>query len=262
MLLLLACSPPAPPALAVPVGVPAVVNAEPVPVDRFLGHTALGASTDLLCPWARGEAVPDASLARWMAEKRLAWRVVEVGPAGATMDGTRDLRAATEAAASAADALAARCGTPARRDLLVVAGPDVVYADVFPTLEEGGRAGLAAWLLVSDPTPDAPPVPLRPGALLVVDVRGAAVSAADAGCVALTATSDTAWGAVLTAMDDLRARQLPLHRVSLLAGGPGAPAAPPATPAARRDVPLHAVVSALPLPNPGRCDVCGCVEPR
>jgi len=283
MVFLLACSPPAPPVLALPAAVPAVDHAESVSVDRFLAPTALGASTDVLCPWARGEAVPDASLARWMAEKRLAWRVIEVGPSGATLDGTPDLRAATDATAAAADALAARCGTAARRDVLVVAGPDVAFADVSPALVQVDRVGLSAWVLVSDTTPDAAALSLRPGALLEVHLRGDTVTGASAaggppvdgaldalaplldgaGCVRLNAASDASWGAVLTTIDSLRARQIPLHDVPLLPGGPAAPAvAPRPAEAAPTRVPLHGAVSAWPLPSPGRCDVCGCLEPK
>ncbi len=156
LLLLGACTPPAPPALSLPTGVVTVAHAESVSIDRFLAPTALGAKDDLLCPWARGEPVPDASLARWTAEKRLSWRVVEVGPGGATFDGATDLVAAATASVANAAALATRCGTPARVEALVAIAPETPAATVDLAITGLGRNGLGPlWMLVEDPTPGA-----------------------------------------------------------------------------------------------------------
>lgn len=297
MWLMFACTPPPAPALAVPANLVPVEHAESVPVGRFLGPTALGAANDLLCPWARGEPVSDASLARWFAEKRLVWRSAERGTAGA--DGASDpaLREAARVWLEDANALGERCGTPPRRDVLVAAAADLRYDDVITAAASTSREGLHPWLLVADPSPDAAPVPARlgdavtvvlgaSGANAVLFTTGAnaivgdrddpAVAAAieASGCVLVTATADVPWGAALRLADDLRARQVPLRGFGLsvpsatavaLFSVPEGPTSPPPTASHASDVTvsLHGTLAAWRLPLVVRCapseaTPCGC----
>lgn len=287
MWLLLACTPPPAPALAVPANLVAVEHAESVSVDRFLGPTALGASNDLLCPWARGEPVPDASLARWFAEKRLAWRMVERGTAGDHDSYDPALRDAARVWLEDAKALGERCGTPPRNDVLVAAGADLLYDDAITAAASTSREGLQPWLLVADPNPDAASVPARPGDAVTVLLGGSGSTAvmyqtgADAivglrddpavaaaiggsGCVVVTAAPDVSWGAALGLADDLRARHVPLRAFGL--SMPDAPATSPPSapsPASVVTVPLHGTLAAWRLPlleycAPADATPCGC----
>lgn len=146
-----ACAPPAP-TLLLPTA-PVALHAEPLELTRLLGPTALGASSEVLCPWARGEPIPDASLARWLAEKRLVFRVIEVGEvtsfAGSPLS-------AAGGVAEAARALEQRCDARISDDYLVAAGPDVAAGLVFDGIHALGKVGFATlWLLVTGLSADA-----------------------------------------------------------------------------------------------------------
>lgn len=144
LLLLAACAPPSA-TLSLP-AVPPAMHASELEAARLLTPTTFGATSDILCPWARGETVPDASIARWVAEKRLIWRVLVLAPE-ATFGGLPIADAPSVAAA--ADALEARCGGLPPRDFLVAAGPDVPYGRVADGLYQLGKVRFdRPWLLV------------------------------------------------------------------------------------------------------------------
>jgi hypothetical protein len=147
-LLLAACTPPPPPSIALP-AMPAAAAAESVNVDRFLVATPLGAKDAMLCPWFRGEAVPDASLARWTAEDRLVWLVLEAGPAGPTLAGG-DVATVARATREAATKLAETCGGTRAADVLVALGADAKRSSVDSALTTLAAAGFAsAWVAVA-----------------------------------------------------------------------------------------------------------------
>lgn len=146
LLLLIACAPPSA-TLALPVAPPAT-HASALEAARLLTPTTFGAASDILCPWARGEAVPDASITRWVAERRLTWRVLVLAPE-ATFGGLPIADASSLSAA--ADALEARCGGLPPRDFLVAAGPEVPYGRVADGLYQLGKVRFdRPWLLVDD----------------------------------------------------------------------------------------------------------------
>lgn len=157
MWFLLACIPPAP-EVRLPTPPPAE-HAEALSADRLLTPTTLGASTDVLCPWARGEPTPDASIVRWLAEERLVWRVYDVE---ASTLGGRPFDRALELA-EAASALDQRCGATLPRDVLVAAGPEVRNERVFAGMIQLSRYQVEPyWLLVMDTTPEAATTPPAP----------------------------------------------------------------------------------------------------
>ena len=150
----LACIPPAP-EVRLPTPPPAE-HADALSTDRLLTPTTLGASSDVLCPWARGEPTPDASIARWLAEERLVWRVYDVE---ASTLGGRPFDRALELA-EAASALDQRCGTTLPRDVLVAAGPEVRNERVFAGMIQLSRYQVEPyWLLVTDTTPEPAATP-------------------------------------------------------------------------------------------------------
>ncbi|MDP2314256.1 MAG: hypothetical protein Q8P41_15245 [Pseudomonadota bacterium] len=288
MLLLLACAA-SQPGMPVPTVLAPAEHAEAVSVDAFLAPTALGASNDLLCPWARGEPVPDASLARWIAEKRLTWRVLEIG-ATSTFAGSAAPDAA-QASMDAASALASRCGTEPTLEVLVAAAPDATLLTVARAMVAVVRIGFEpGWLLVDDPTPGPPPPDTAPpvqidvrvgsdGRVVVereevvagtqtaadpgvtpgtaapvvaappVDTSLAVAVAGPAACAVVTAADGARWERVVAAIDGMRARGVPnvfLATESSVEAGidGGVPAL------ARRLVPLHGTVAAIPLSLP------------
>ncbi|MES2643118.1 MAG: hypothetical protein V4850_26785 [Myxococcota bacterium] len=267
MFLLLACAPSVP-------GVPVLTalapasHAEAVSVDRFLAPTGLGATNDLLCPWARGEPVPDASLVRWVAEGRLTWRVLTVGSA-VTFAGSAEPDAAS-ASMGAARALAARCGTDISADVLVVAAPEVAFATVARAVITVTQAGLGpAWLLVDDPTPTAPTLAAVLRMYTVgVDANGVVTverdepAAGPDGCAVVTGADAARWDGVVAAVDDLRRRGV--TEVMLATEGVVREARPMGgSPPGVRTVPVHDDVAVIPLVIPRMCAEgatgCGCM---
>lgn len=149
--LVLACR--APVGLVLPLAPPAE-NASALPVARLLAPTPLGAGSDVLCPVAQGEHVSPASLDRWIAEGRLAWRVLVVGAKGATYAGRPDARAAAAEQVDAIRALAKRCGTEPAMDALVAVPPEAPYGELVEAFRMAVQVGLEpTWVLVEDPTP-------------------------------------------------------------------------------------------------------------
>lgn len=140
---------------------PPATHGSTLEAARLLTPTPFGAESDVICPWARGEAVPDASIARWVAEKRLAWRVLELAPE-ARFGGLPIADVASLAAA--ADSVEARCGALPPRDFLLAAGPDVPYGRIADGLYQLGKERFnVPWLLVDDPDPaTTSPASLRP----------------------------------------------------------------------------------------------------
>lgn len=149
-----ACSSPPPPALPLGTG-PAVENGQLAEVEWFLAPTALGAKDNLLCPWFRGESVPDASLARWKAEARLDWLVLSVGAGrDATLAGSPDLAARAREALDASAALATRCGAARPVRVVVAAAADLPADALLVPLGRLAEVGIdRAWLPVEDATP-------------------------------------------------------------------------------------------------------------
>jgi hypothetical protein len=286
--LLLSCSAPPPPALTISTDVASMEHAESVPVARFLAPTALGAATDVLCPWARGEVVPDASLGRWMAEQRLAWRTVTVHEEGGHGPYDPAVGAAAKLFVASAEALETRCGTSVARDVLVTVGPEVSTRRVYAVLAEATHAGLVPWMLVADPTPDAAPVPPRPGDAIALGVTAAgetfryfpdlnvdaitgdldspalAPALAQAGCATVAIDENVPWQRHMALMDALYARRVPLWYTGVILGA--AFTVKPTTAAIAEHVttePLHGTVAAWRLPTPRYCEPaeatpCGC----
>jgi hypothetical protein len=259
--LLLACAPSVPAVPVLTVLAPAR-HAEAVSVDRFLAPTALGATNDLLCPWARGEPVPDASLARWVAEGRLTWRVLTIG-AAVTFAGAPEPDASASASMAAARSLAARCGTDIAAEVLVMAAPEVAFATVARAVITATQAGLGpAWLLVDDPTPTPPTLAAAPRMYTVaVDASGGVTverdepaAAGSDGCAVVTGADGARWDRVIGAVDDLRGRgviEVMLATEGVLGGAPVVAGAAPAG----RSVPLHQDVAVIPLVIPRMHDL-------
>lgn len=171
-LLFSACSPPPPPALALP-PLLAAENAESIGVDRFLAATELGAKDGLLCPWFLGEPVPDASLARWTAEERLTWLVLEVSPRGTRLADELDIARVAKEYERARKTLADRCGGTRELHVLAVVDADATTG----ALVEPVRAAIGAnvdgfWLAVDDPSP-APAAAVGDGNGVIMAIRGA-----------------------------------------------------------------------------------------
>ena len=166
MLLLFACAPPLP-SLSVPPSPPAE-HADALPVDRLLAPTPLGATGDLLCPWVRGEAVPDASIARWLSEGRLTWRVFDARAetfAGRPLDEAGTF-------AEAARTLDERCQGQRPADVLVVAAPEVPAAGVTRGLYALSMVPFEDfWLRVEDGSPA--PLPASPAPVEAAPVEAA-----------------------------------------------------------------------------------------
>lgn len=237
-LLLAACTPPPPPSLTLP-PLPVVTHAEPVSVDRFLSATALGAKDALLCPWFRGETVPDASLARWTTEARLAWLVLDVGADGATLAGNADVAARAAEARAAAETLKGTCGAERPVEVLVTAGPDTPREAVTGALAtlDATLPAETRWIAVADPSP----APLAP-------------TGASATCGAAAAAAS--WGGTLAAVDGLRAAGV--ARVTLGDTTEAPLTAAPAMAGPASSVPLHGQIAAVPLAAPCVAGAPGC----
>lgn len=165
VLFLLACSSVAP-SISLPVA-PAAAHAASLPLANLLTPTAFGASDDVLCPWARGEPAASASIPRWLAEGRLAWRVLR--PDEPATFAERPLSEGL-AVIDALEAVEARCGgEPGPRNYLIAASGTTPSGAVLKGMYEVGKLRFEVpWVLVSDTSPA--PAPARPAAFEVQSI--------------------------------------------------------------------------------------------
>lgn len=122
----------------------------------LLTPTTFGASDDVLCPWARGEAAAAASIPRWVAEGRLTWRVLR--PDEPATFAERPL-AEGLAVIAALEELEARCGAePGPRNYLIAASGTTASGAVLQGMYEVGKLKFEEpWCLVFDATPGPGP---------------------------------------------------------------------------------------------------------
>ena len=255
MLLLLGCAPPTPTLTLPPVP---VATAEPLAVDRLLAPTPFGATTDVLCPWARGEAVPDASIARWLAEKRLTWRVLNV--AAGTFGG-EPLGKAAELR-DAQGALEKRCGGTLREDYVVAAGVGATHGEVTRAVMAVARARYAdPWVAVSGAPVTAPERRASGAALVLVLGRTPTVLVDDvptdagletalpgARCLIVSASEKAGWGDTVSAFAQGRSAGVAVYLAQMVGGEAPAPAPHADGPAG---APLHGTLAALRVTTPG-----------
>lgn len=210
---LLACSAPVP-TVNLPVA-PAALNGEELKLDTLLTPTEFGASSHLLCPWARGEVQPPASIARWVAEKRLVHRVIVVSEntmfGGAPIEDGGTLHVARVE-------LGKRCGASLPTDVLLAAAVDTPAGLVVDAADQVARSGFdPAWLLVHGPTRPAPHIVGSDNATIVASEPAQAfldrdptsrtlaeIWAAKPGCVVLVAPAEATWGGAVAIADGIR----------------------------------------------------------
>jgi hypothetical protein len=261
--LLLACTSPASQLQLPPL--PTAGYAEALPVAKLLTPSALGASSDILCPWARGEEIPDASLARWVAERRLVWRVADV--AAGTFAG-EPLANAAEVQAQA-DALAKRCGAELGRDVLIVAGGATPYGDVAKVVQALANLRYEdPWLAVADvPSSIAAPAAPRAGSVPTpeaatpatgtpaMDLRAALRTPSP--CTLVSAAESATWVSVVSRVAQARAAGADVV-LGIEAGGPASgPASPSGADSELAPIAVGGSVGAVRMSSPryGGCGV-------